>query len=96
MLFKVIQEYLDYCNLVEENTKEVVRLRVDNFKTITEQLIPFFTKNSLQSKLLNFIDFCKACALIKEKAHLTEKGVTTLKTIKLGMNTGRKYTKYLN
>lgn len=92
LLFKLIQEYLGYGNLIEENNKEVVRFKVENFKLISEQIIPFFTKNSLQSsKLLNFIDFCKACALIKEKAHLTEKGINTLKTIKSGMNTGRKY-----
>jgi hypothetical protein len=39
---------------------------------------------------LNFEDFCRACALIKEKAHLTKEGITILKTIKSGMNTGRK------
>jgi hypothetical protein len=92
LLFKLIQEYLGYGNLIEENNKEVVRFKVENFKLISEQIIPFFTKNSLQSsKLLNFIDFCKSFALIKEKAHLTEKGINTLKTIKSGMNTGRKY-----
>jgi hypothetical protein len=91
LLFKVIQEYLGYGNLVEESNKEVVRLKVENFKLISEQIIPFFTKNSLQSsKLLNFTDFCRACVLIKEKAHLTEKGITTLKAKKSGMNTGRK------
>jgi hypothetical protein len=47
LLFKVIQEYLGYGNLVEESNKEVVRLRVENFKLISEQIIPFFTKNSL-------------------------------------------------
>lgn len=66
-------------------------MKVEKFKLILEQIIPFFIKNSLQSsKLLNFTDFCKGCALIKEKAHLTEKGIITLKTIKSGMNTGRK------
>lgn len=69
VLFKVIPEYLGYCNLVEENTPEVVRLRLENLKTITEQLIPFFTKNSLQtSKRWNLLDFCKACAFLFSQA----------------------------
>jgi LAGLIDADG endonuclease len=73
LLFKVIQEYLGYDNLVEEGNKEVVRFKVEKFKLISEQIIPFFIKNYIQSsKSLNFSDFCRASALIKEKAHLTE------------------------
>jgi len=42
-------------------------------------------------KVVNFTDFILACDIIKQKAHLTEKGITTLKAIKSGMNTGRSY-----
>jgi len=92
VLFKLILDYLGYGNLIEEGNKEVVRIRVENFKLISEQVIPFFINNPLQSsKLLNFIDFCKACDLIKEKAHFTEEGIATLKEIKSGMNTVRIY-----
>lgn len=92
LLFKIIQEYLDYGNLIEENNAEVVRLKVENFKLISEKVIPFFINNPLQSsKFSNFKDFCQACDLIKEKAHLTEQGIAKLKTIKSGMNTGRIY-----
>jgi hypothetical protein len=77
--------------LIIESKKEAVRIRIENFKLISEHVIPFFTNYPLQSsKLLNFIDFCKACDLIKDKAHLTEKGIIKIKAIKLGMNTGRK------
>jgi len=90
LLFKVIQEYLGYGNLVEEKI-EVVRLKVENFKLIWEQVLPFFTNNPLQSsKKLNFNDFCSACDIIKKKAHLTEEGIIALKAIKSEMNTGRK------
>jgi len=90
VLFKLIVDYLGYGNLIEEGNKEVVRIRVENFKLISEQILPFFINNPLQSsKLLDFIDFCKACDLIKEKAHLTEEGIANLKLIKSGMNTGR-------
>nr|QIJ45931.1 hypothetical protein [Calonectria ilicicola]QIJ45956.1 hypothetical protein [Calonectria ilicicola] len=92
LLFKLIKEYLGYGNFIEENNREVVRIKVENFKLITEQVIPFFVNNPLQSsKLLEFTDFCRACDLIKEKAHLTEEGITKLKEIKSGMNTGRKH-----
>ena len=91
LLFKLILEYLGYGNLIIESKKEVVRIRIENFKLISEHVIPFFTNYPLQSsKLLNYIDFCKACDLIKEKAHLTEKGIIKIKAIKSGMNTGRK------
>lgn len=49
--------------------------------------MPFFLKNNLQSsKLLDFADFCRACDLKKEGAHLTEEGLAILKSIKAGMN----------
>jgi hypothetical protein len=71
LLFKVIKDYLGYGNLIEEGNKEVVRLKVENFNLISEQVIPFFMNNSLQSsKLENFTDFSLACDLIKQKAHL--------------------------
>lgn len=40
MLFKVIKEYLGYGNLIEEGNKEVARFRAENFKLISEQIIP--------------------------------------------------------
>jgi len=41
LLFKVIKDYLGYGNLIEEGNKEVVRLKVENFNLISEQVIPF-------------------------------------------------------
>ena len=41
-------------------------------------------------KALDFSDFCKASKLIKDKAHLTEKGLENIRLIKAGMNRGRK------
>ena len=55
MLFKVIQEYLGYDNLVEEGNKEVVRFKVEKFKLISEQIIPFFFKKKNVYKSLIFI-----------------------------------------
>ena len=65
LLFKVIQEYLGYGNLVEEK-REVVRLKVENFKLIWEQVLPFFTNNPLQSsKKLNFNSFSSAYFVLR-------------------------------
>lgn len=89
-LFKMIQDYLGYGNVYEEGSREAVRLRVENFKLISEQLVPLFNQYPLQSsKMKNFLDFCLACEIIKTKAHLTEDGIKTLKSLKSGMNTGR-------
>ena len=91
LLFKLIIEFLGFGILVDEKSRDVVRIRTENFQIIYENVIPFFTNYPLESsKLLNFQDFCKACDLIKEKAHLTEEGIAKIKIIKSGMNTGRK------
>lgn len=91
LLFKLIIEFLGFGRLVNEKSRDVVRIRTEDFQTIYEKVIPFFTNYPLESsKLLNFQDFCKACDLIKEKAHLTEEGIAKIKKIKSGMNTGRK------
>jgi len=93
LLFKLIIEYLGFGILVEEKLRDVVRIRTENLQIISEHVIPFFTNYPLESsKLLNFQDFCKACDLIKEKAHLTEEGIAKIKIIKSGMNTGRKFS----
>jgi hypothetical protein len=65
-------------------------LRIEKFSIINEKLLPFINKYPLQSnKYLDYLDFKKACALIKEKRHLTQQGLKTLKEIKAGMNTKR-------
>ena len=90
-LFQVLKQYLGYGRFVQESNNDVVRLRVEKFSDIDEKLIPFFNEYPLQSnKRLDYLDFKKACNIIKEKGHLTEKGLQTLKRIKVGMNTGRK------
>jgi hypothetical protein len=36
-------------------------------------------------------DFCKAAELMRNKAHLTWEGLSKIREIKSGMNTGRKW-----
>ncbi len=44
-------------------------------------------------KFWPYQDFYKIAYLIKDKAHLTEKGVNEIRKIKMQMNTGRKFLK---
>jgi len=51
-------------------------------------IIPLFNNNPLQSsKLKDYISFYSAYQLIKDKAHLTEKGAVKIKYLKNTMNT---------
>jgi hypothetical protein len=42
------------------------------------------------TKHKDFVDFCKAVEIMKEKGHLTNQGINQLYELKMGMNTGRK------
>ena len=42
------------------------------------------------SKFENFKDFNKIVQIMKVKGHLNREGLETIKSIKVGMNTGRK------
>lgn len=52
-----------------------VKLKVSNFKDISEKLIPFFKKNPLQAKKgKDFAIFCEVAEMMKNKKHLTASG----------------------
>jgi len=80
---------LDCGNISRANN--VSRLRVTQFLDLTDKIIPFFKKYPIMGeKYLNFEDFCRVAELIKDKKHLTEKGLQEIRLIKAGMNTLRK------
>lgn len=90
LLFKLLKEFLGGGSIIEEKNKNVVRLRGERLSLMLEVIIPLFNDNPLQSsKLKDYLDFCSACLLIKDKAHLTEEGIVKLKCIKSTMNTKR-------
>ena len=71
--------------------RDQAEFKVQNFTDIYTKVIPFFKNYSLSGdKLFNFKDFCLAAELIKNKEHLTEKGIIKLLDLKKGMNNGRK------
>ena len=60
------------------------------FTNIVEKIIPFFDKYPIQGEKLNdYLDWCKIARLIKNKSHLTNEGLISIKNIKKGMNNSR-------
>jgi len=92
-LLNIIKDYLG-CGVIENVS---TRPDITNFVTygindLLNKIIPFFNQNRLLGKkLLDYQDFSRVAFLMKDKAHLTEKGVNKIRIIKMQMNTGRKF-----
>ena len=88
-LMKSLVSYFG-CGRYVSQKKEFGYFIVTKFSDITEKIIPFFNKYQVVGvKALDFSDFCKAAELIKNKDHLTKKGIDKIHLIKAGMNTKR-------
>ena len=88
-LIKSIVKYLECGNVYNNENK--VEFKITKFADLAEKLIPFLNKYPIQGvKLLDFQDFFKVVKLIKDKSHLTEKGLNQIIKIKAGINRGRK------
>lgn len=58
------------------------KYKVSNLKDISEKVIPFFQRYTLQAKKKHsFATFCKVTELMKKKHHLTQKGVEEIKNL---------------
>lgn len=80
------------CGTIFSDKRGCTYYRVSKLSDITDKIIPFFLKyNILGVKAKDFIDWCKAAELIKEKKHLTPEGLAEIKLIKQGINTGRPF-----
>jgi len=65
---------------------------VEKFTDVFDKVIPIFEEFKLHGvKSNNYEDFKKAALLIKNKEHLTRKGLDQIKKIKGGMNKNRIY-----
>lgn len=71
-----------------------VNLTITKFSDITEIIIPFFTQNNVLVaslvKQFDYQDWCKIANLMSLGSHKTIEGLELIKSIKAGMNTGRK------
>ena len=87
-LIKSLIEYLG-CGTVHKN-KEAFTFQVTKFSDIRDKIIPFFAEYPINgTKLMDYLDWCKAAELIQSKAHLTQDGLDEILKIKAGMNKGR-------
>jgi len=77
------------CGYISERG-DIVDFHVTKFEDIINKIIPFFEKYPILGvKSENFKDFCKVAELMKNKEHLTEKGLEKIRLIKSNMNTLR-------
>lgn len=90
-LLETIKDYLD-CGAVKEKSSiiNVLTLKVVKFSDVLEKIVPFFKKYKvLGVKSEDFVSWCQAVELIKDKKHLTSEGLEEIRQIKSGMNKGR-------
>jgi hypothetical protein len=86
---KSLVKYLGCGNIYVDDS--AVEYRVTKFSDLTDKIIPLFQKYSIQGvKHLDYTDFVSVIELMKNKKHLTEEGLDQIRTIKAGMNKGRK------
>ena len=88
-LLKLLIEYFDCGNIFKN--RDAFDFRVTKFKDIWEKIIPFFKKYPIVGvKAIDFVYWCKAAELMKNKMHLTAEGLEEICKIKAGMNRNRK------
>nr|YP_009926600.1 hypothetical protein [Wolfiporia cocos]QNH92658.1 hypothetical protein [Wolfiporia cocos] len=90
-LMEVLVKYLGSGKIYKNRGKPAFVLTIFHFSDINNLIIPFFEKNPLLGvRLFDYLDWCKVAALMKKRSHLTLKGLKLIRTIKGGMNKGRK------
>ena len=88
---KLMRSFIDYfdCGNIFKDGNNFV-FRVSKFDDLDNKIIPFFQKYPIFGvKYEDFLDFCRAALVIKNKKHLTMEGLDELCLIKTGMNKGR-------
>lgn len=89
-LLQLFFEFLDCGTYYPSSTRKEGNYIVTKFSDIERKIIPFFLKYPIHGvKGLDLYDFSKIASLIKEKEHLTEKGLAKITLIKSGINTKR-------
>lgn len=92
----LLAKFIDYlgCGRIEKVSTEPnkVTFVVGKFSDILSKIVPFFQNNPLQGiKNMDFLDFCEIVKIMENKDHLTLEGIKKIKSLKSGMNIGRKY-----
>jgi hypothetical protein len=90
-LMKSLVEYFNCGSSKKRTGGLAIDFNVEKFSDITDKIIPFFKEYCIiGQKAEDFKDFCKVAELMKEKKHLTSKGVDQIRQIKAGMNKSRR------
>jgi hypothetical protein len=88
---ELISKYLNSGNIYKLDNRPMVSLAIVKYSDITNLIIPFFKKYPvLGIKENDFSDWCKVAKLMNDGQHLTNEGLNLIRTIKEGMNKGRK------
>jgi len=79
--------------MYKDSGRSVWVYKISSNKELYNRIIPFFTKNNLNSsKLMNFLDLKRVVTMINNKQHLSEKGLEEIKLISKNMKTKRDYS----
>ena len=90
LLMKSLVSYLGCGRYEPINNQDLGVFVVTKFLDLTDKIIPLFQKYPVQGvKHLDFLDFVKVTEIMKQKEHLTERGLDQIIKIKAGMNKGR-------
>ena len=96
VILALFKRYLG-CGTIRGRPDGVWYYEVDNLTAIVGSVIPFFRKFGFLSakKKRDFSKFCQLAELIKNNAHLREKGIKQILEIRREMNDGgkRKFSK---
>jgi hypothetical protein len=86
-LLKSLVEFFNCGYIAQYKNRKVCEFIVTKINEIIINIIPFFDKYKLEgSKFNNYLKFKEAAILIKNKEHLSEKGLTKIIEIKKNMN----------
>jgi hypothetical protein len=89
---ELMESLVSYLGGKVAKSREAVDLNVILFSVLTDKLLPLLEKYPIQGvKFKDYYDFIKVVELVKNKAHLTSEGLSLIRKIKAGMNTGRRY-----
>lgn len=92
ILMEKIIEYFGSGKIYKYGGKSAVSLTIVDFTDITNIIVPFFNQYSIIGiKLYDYLDWCKIHSLMVNRSHLTAEGIISIREIKSGMNTGRKF-----
>lgn len=91
-IMEKIGEYFGSGKIYNYNGNNAVSFVIVDFTDITNIIIPFFKSHPIIGiKLYDYLDWCKIHDLMINRSHLTIEGINSIREIKSGMNTGRKF-----